>query len=263
MSNSIFLKRRTIKIEREESRGIETKAEAGGDTVKQTESQKANILKDLIIEALKDNDRRRVLILVENMYDEEEMNKILQPVITVMAIALTTSDQADPTHLMQYGGGVSTLTRVLEFRSDNADEFARAIDAIRVGKYKDDNNNILVLYSLDSNVKRDGLGSNYVIFAVGREVNSAIQIIEDRLGTAAVKFRAPIENAGSTWVVLMIPLTIGDLKNCPIQIPQELLKEIEKKVEEIQNEEIENKVEEIQNKASQSSSQSSGERKNA
>jgi len=230
MDNNPILKPKTNRIVREGERRTETSAEPKEATTEaeKREFEKAKILKDLIIEAL---EGRRVLILVENMYDEEEMNKVLQSVITIMGMALATSQQDDPSHLRaKYGGGVSTVTRVLEYGSGSTDEFARMISEIKEGKYADDRGNILVLYRL--NGERD-LNSNYVIFAVGSEVNSAIRTIENILGPAAVKFSSPVDNAGATWVVLMIPLSLNDLKNGPIEIPSNLIEEIHKKIDQI------------------------------
>jgi len=231
MDNPI-LKPKKTRIVREGERKTETSAKPKEATTKdeKREFEKAKMLKDLIIDAL---EGRRVLILVENMYGEEEMNKILQPVVTIMGIALATSQQDDPSHFIaKYGGGVSTVTNVLEYRSESADEFARIISEIKKGKYEDDRGNIFVLYRLNADGERD-LNSNYVIFAVGSEVDSAIKTIENTLGPAAVKFSSPVDNAGATWVVLMIPLSLNDLKNGPIEIPSNLIEEIHKKIDQI------------------------------
>jgi len=214
-----YLKRKSVI--KKESRVMKTGAEARESGAKEIMVRKAKVVKDWIIKG------GSLLIIVENILPIDEMNKILQEVIEVISIALSESKHADPAHLItKYAAPVSTLTRVIEYTMEGAEDFDRKLEAIMNGRHTDENNNILVLYGLTEG-KRD-LDSNYVAFVVGKDVDSAMKIIESRLGSPAVAFTTPIDDAPSTYVVLMIPLTLQDLENGPIEMPREYIEEIVK-----------------------------------
>jgi len=214
-----YLRRRLVI--KKEDKVVKTSAETREAGVKQLMFKKAEMVKDLII---KSND---LLIIIENILTHEEMNEILQKVIEVITVALSMSEDADPTHLStRYGMAVSTLTNVLKFEMERADDFAEKLEAIKNGRYIDENNNILILYRLTEG-RRD-LASNYVAFVVGQEVDAAVKVIGSRLGSPAAVFSARVDDVPGTYVVLMIPLTLQDLENGPIEMPKEYIEEIEK-----------------------------------
>jgi len=217
-----YLKRKAVI--RKEGKVVKTDTETRESGAKQIMAKKAEILKKWVIEAQSSN---KLLIIVENIYPIDEMNEILQRVIEVIVIALSMSEESDPTHLnTRFDSPISTLTNVLEFRLEGVDDFVGELEAIKNGRYIDENNKVLVLYRL-ANGKRD-LDSRYVAFVIGNNVDSAMETIESRLGTPAVVFKARIDDAPSTYVVLMIPLTLQDLENGPIEMPKEYIEEIKK-----------------------------------
>jgi len=212
-----YLKRRSV-IKRED-RVVKIGAEAGEAGAKQLMLRKAEMVKELIKKCTDP------LIIVENVPSREVMNEILPRVIEVAAVALSRSQDADPTHILtRYSACVSVLTNVLEFDMERADDFTRQLVAIKNGRHEDENKNILVLYELTEG-RRD-LASNYVAFVVGKDVDAAVKIIESVLGPPAATFSAPIDDAPSTYVVLMLPLTLQDLENGPIEMPREYIEEI-------------------------------------
>lgn len=216
-----YLRRKSV-IKKE--RAVKKGAKAKESSAKEIMARKAEILKEFIIDSLSGS---KLLIIVENIYPIEEMNKILHKVIEVIANALSMSEDADPTHLItKYDAVVSTLSNVFDFKLDIADEFVEKIEAIKSGRYIDENNNPLILYRLAEGERE--FNSRYVVFAVGRDVDLALEIIESRFGEPAVVFKARTDDVPSTYIVIMIPLSLEDLKNGPIEIPREYLDEIEK-----------------------------------
>jgi len=169
--------------------------------------EKAKMLKDIIIDTVRNN---RILILIENMMSYEEMNKILQGVITVIGIALTRSDQSDRSHLLNLRNKIVTLTNVIEYNTHSARQFGEKIRGIKEGIYQS-GNDLLILYPIRQGQRN--FESNYVLFAVGKaeDVDSVVSMIQNVLGQAAAVIRADLNVNQGAWVVLMVPLEPSDL----------------------------------------------------
>jgi len=159
------------------------------------------------------NNGRHILILVENLLNHTEMNKILEPIYIIIAVALANSEHSDASHLLtNLGPGLYVVTKPLVFRPMEGYEFAEILNIIKSGKYMDDRTNeIVVLYRIQE--PREGV--DYAIFAVGSDeyVDTAVNLIEKVLGRANVVFKARFDDMDEVYCVLLLPLAESEIED--------------------------------------------------
>jgi len=158
------------------------------------------------------NGGRHLLILVENLLNHTEMNKILEPTYIIIAVALANSEHSDASHLLTHlGPGIYVVTKPLVFRPMEGYEFAEILNIIKSGKYKDDRTNeIVVLYPIHE--PREDV--DYAIFAVGSDeyLDTAVNLIEQTLGRAKAVFKARFDDMDEVYCVLLLPVAESELE---------------------------------------------------
>ncbi|PUA31695.1 MAG: hypothetical protein B7O98_08885 [Zestosphaera tikiterensis] len=158
------------------------------------------------------NGGRHILILVENLLNHTEMNKILEPTYIIMAVALTNSEHSDASHLLtNLGPGLYVVTKPLVFRPMEGYEFAEILNLLKSGKHIDDRTNeILVLYPIHEPRK----DVDYAIFAVGSDeyIDTAVNLIEHILGRAKAIFKARFDDVNEVYCVLLLPLAESEIE---------------------------------------------------
>jgi len=156
---------------------------------------------------------RHLVVLVENLLNYEEMNRLIEPTYVVMAVALAHSEHSDASHLLTHlGPGLYVVTAPLQYRPMEAYEFAELLNIIKSGKYVDDRNRkILVLYRIRE--PRENI--NYAIFAVGNDeyIDTAVNLIEQTFGRASVVFKASFDDMTEVYCVLLLPLAESELRD--------------------------------------------------
>jgi len=174
------------------------------------------------------NGGRHLLILVENLLNVSEMNRLIEPTYIVMAVALANSEHSDASHLLTYlGPGLYVVTTPLVYRPMEGYEFAELLNIIKSGKYVDERTKkILVMYRISE--PREYV--DYAVFAVGNSeyIDTAVNLIEQTFGRARAVFKASFDDISEVYCVLLLPLAQSELQEWILQLSTTSQQEVKK-----------------------------------
>ena len=191
--------------------------------------KKRELFEKMILDAIANN---KQIIMIENIRDIETMNALIEPVNYVITDSLAASEIDEPSHAAEFiGGGIFTVTTVLRLTSGGGVSFSKKVKLIAEGKWLDNDENPLILFS---HIKGPIRGRPYLLFAVGNPMLTSRGITEitqklaqpAELNQSSCIFRVSLPEMNEAWFVIAFPLTIDELSEGPILLSEEFYDKI-------------------------------------